>query len=157
MALCARTNTFREKEAIKTEINRYQVLGVIALLILPGFFIAYHLGQYVANPSAANPSPFFERKVEYKNHITGLNLGVLEPGNYTYQTQITNPHENITVRVYSFLFSDPEGSNASLACSVKNGTMVLPLESVYAFYDLTVYSEAEYYIRVGCLKEGEDY
>ena len=138
------------------EIDRYAVLGITLFLILPGFIISYYLGQYVVSPTA-KPNPFFGQKVEYKNHVTGVNTGVLEPGNYTYQIQATNPYENATIRVYSFLFSDPEHSSANLTCSVKNGTMVLPLESVYAFYDLTVYSEAEYYIRVGCLKEGEDF
>ena len=137
------------------EIDRYHA-GFIMVLILIALMVSYYLGQYVANPTTET-NPLFRQNVEYKNHVTGLNLGVLEPGNYSYQTQVTNPYENITIRVYSFLFSDPEHSNANLTCSVKDGTMVLPLESVYAFYDLTVHSEAEYYIRVGCLKEGEDY
>lgn len=96
------------------------------------------------------------QNVEYKNHLTGLNVGLLDVGSYSYQLQITNPYDNISVMVYSFLYSDQQGS-ATLDCSVRNGTEIQPLKSVLAVYDLTVHGQDEFYIRVGCLKEGEDY
>ena len=101
---------------------------------------------------------------EYQNHITGLNVVGLEPGNYSYPITITNPYDNVSVAVYTYLFSDPENltNYATLSCSVLNGTILTPYETVVGTFGLEVVKNpfgelGEFYIRVGCLKEGVDY
>lgn len=127
----------------------YLTIGIVAIFLID---IGLLLGRQGSGTYYSPP-----QNVEYKNHVAGINTGFLEAGNYTFQTQVTNPYENRSIRIYSFLFSDPENTTASFECTVKNGTKILPLESVMAIYDIIIFSEAEYYVRIGCLKEGEDY
>ena len=133
----------------------YYVLGVTLLLscLLPVGYLLGRNQQYTTIP----------KKPEYQNHVTGLNLVGLEAGNYSYDLEIKNPYENMSIRVYSYLFSDPEDLRRYVvySCSVKNGTLLSPFHSINATYRLTVfenpYPEGEFYVRVGCLRVGVDF
>ena len=132
----------------------FYVAGTIVIIscLLP---IGYQIGrnrQYADAPK--NP--------EYRNHITGLNLIGLEPGNHSFPVEIANPYENNTIRVYTYLFSDPELLKDYVAFSwdLEDGTKLNPLQRINATFDLTVsenpFESGELYVRVGCLRIGEE-
>lgn len=132
----------------------YYILGTILVvsILLP---LGYQVGLQSKTFNLENP--------DYRNHITGFNLEGSEAGNYTYLVEIANPHENMSIRVYSFLFTDPEELKGYVFfnCSVRNGTLFQPLKVVKAIFTLSVsenpFAEGEFYVRVGCLRQGIDY
>lgn len=103
------------------------------------------------------------KNVEYQNHVMGLNFIALEAGDYSFPVEIANPYNTTTIRIYSFLFSDPEDlrNYVAFSCSVENGTKLNPLQSVNATFSLEVQEnpyqqDGEFYVRVGCLRIGEE-
>lgn len=136
------------------------ICGVCFLLIGAAVYYLPIMAEYT------NQETQIPTDVEYKNHLAGLNTGILSETNrtYTYNLMITNTYDNMSVRVYSFLFTDPENMTVygELTSTIKNGTEILPLQSLVTTYTLHVYPNpyseyGEYYIRVGCIMEGEDY
>ena len=139
--------------------NLYKLV-LVGLLISGAVIVAVLLVPFMA---ASTP----EEAVECKNLLpdASMNLEVLKAGNYSYQNSVRNPYDNASIKVYSFLLTDPPELIEYVSvfeCTIKNGTKLLPLDSAYAFFELTVdenpfQTEGTYYIRVGCLREGEDF
>lgn len=124
----------------------YEVAGFTAFIVLMVFIAVSFI-------PLQTQLPYENTRVK----LMGLNVGWLEFGTYSYNHSVQNNFDNASLKVYNYLFSDPENASASLRSSVKNGTKLQPLQTMNITYTLTVETPAEYYIRVGCLMEGEDY
>ena len=148
-------NEIREEEEMSSlEANDWFKLIVVIIITI---VVVAIIGSTFA-PSFSFISP---ENVEYKNHLTGLNLSTFESNKtFIQQLQITNTF-NVSVKMYSFLYTEPENLDVEWSCSIANGTDLFEGQSLLATYELFVESHnftyPEIYIRVGCLKAGEDY
>jgi len=137
-----------------TKKTLFCCIGVGVLMLSIGILLGQNTPYYGQTVIPTNP--------EFQNCIVGLNLIDLGPGNYSYPVEIVNPYENMTIRVYSYLFSDPEGLKDYVVFSwdLKDGTKLNPFQSVNATFSLSVsehpFENSELYVRVGCLRIGEE-
>lgn len=130
----------------------------VGFLILCFVFLAigYHLNQ-TGYALRMPPNP------DFRNSLTGYNFYNLDAGNYTFSLEIKNPWENLSIRVYSFIFTEPKElrSFVDFKVSVENGTLLNPYETVEATVRLSVREndvrENEVYVRIGSYRAGIDY
>lgn len=84
--------------------------------------------------------------------IASVNFPTSQPGNYSYALNLTNP-ENYTIHIYPLVYTDPQSlvNFISFTTSVKNGTAILPNNSLEANVNITIFSnsfpEGEIYVR----------
>jgi len=126
------------------------------ILCLVFLAIGYHLNQTAsALRMPSNP--------DFRNPLTGYNFYNLDAGNYTFSLEIKNPWENLSIRVYSFIFTEPKPLQnfVDFTVSVQNGTLLNPYETVEATVTISVtennFTENEVYLRIGSYRAGIDY
>lgn len=137
---------------------------VVALILLVPFMVA------------SSPSNEVVESIESMHPLNGgMHLGWLEGNkNYSYTSDFIRNTYNVSVKVFFFSYvavgNETDSSYTKLnvfytqtKSSVTNGTKLYPEESLPVDYKLIVKphnipeEDGDFYIRVRCLREGEDY
>ncbi|MEM3357280.1 MAG: hypothetical protein QW166_05575, partial [Candidatus Bathyarchaeia archaeon] len=143
-----------EEEGADDNLSLYAGFFILSLIFLA---IGYHLN---ASSSAlrmpANP--------DLRNVLGGVNFYNVSSGNnYTVPLTIKNPWNDTSIRIYSFLMTQPKNlaNFIEFKVSVDNGTLLNPLETVNMTVTLAVkennVTENEVYVRIGAYRAGVDY